>query len=70
MKSFKREAFMCMFMFMGILPECMSVQDVHAVPVEVEKGTGPLEMEGQTNASSSVDAENWACPLEEKAVLS
>lgn len=56
MKSFKKEAFM--FLCMGILPECMSVQDGHAVPVEVEEGTGPLEMEGQTNASSSVDAEN------------
>lgn len=54
---------------MGILPEYTSVQDAHAVPVEGEEGTGPLDMEGQTNASSRVDAENWACPPEGKAVL-
>lgn len=66
MKSFKK-AFM--LLCMGILPECMSVWDAHAVPVEGEEGTGPLDMEGQTNASSRVDAENWACPPEEKAVL-
>lgn len=58
-----------MFMCLGISPECMSVQDVHAVPVEGEEGTGPLEMEGHTDARGSVGAENWACPLEEKAVL-
>lgn len=56
MKSFKKEAFM--FMCLGISPECMSVQDVHAVPVKGEEGTGPLEMEGQTDARGSVGAEN------------
>lgn len=54
MKSFKKEAFM--FMCLGISPECMSVQDVHAVPAEGEEG--PLEMEGQTDARGSVGAEN------------
>ena len=47
-----------MFMCLGISPECMCVQDVHAVPVEGEEGNGPLEMEGQTDARGSVGAEN------------
>lgn len=46
MKSFKK-AFM--LLGMGILPECTSVRDAHAVPVEGEEGTGPLDMEGGTD---------------------